>query len=160
LWRSRPPQEGPTFARRRWPFAPAAHWPLAAGISFVDWRLIPFAISIFVVGLAVAFLLGNLRNALQAGLGLALAVGGSATVVYEIPGHTVAMLVFILWGAKIRCALREITDLQAGRDFWHPTRYAGARSARRGDCDRAASPERASRARARDVSTISRRMRP
>jgi signal transduction histidine kinase len=85
----------PTFARRRWPFAPAAHWPLAAGISFVDWRLIPFAISIFVVGLAVAFLLGNLRNNVQAGLGLAFAVGGSATVVYEIPGHSVAMLVFI-----------------------------------------------------------------
>ncbi|MDX6409423.1 MAG: hypothetical protein QOE13_2494 [Gaiellaceae bacterium] len=85
----------PTFARRRWPFAPAAHWPLAAGISFVDWRLIPFAISIFVVGLAVAFLLGNLRSPVQSGLGLALAVGGSATVVYEIPGHTVAMLVFI-----------------------------------------------------------------
>jgi signal transduction histidine kinase len=85
----------PTFARRRWPFAPAAHWPLAAGISFVDWRLIPFAISIFVVGLAVAFLLGNLRNNVQAGLGLAFAVGGSATVVYEIPDHSVAMLVFI-----------------------------------------------------------------
>ena len=85
----------PTFARRRWPFAPAAHWPLAAGISFVDWRLIPFAISIFVVGLAVAFLLGNLRNNVQAGLGLALAVGGSATVVYEIPGHSVAELIFI-----------------------------------------------------------------
>jgi signal transduction histidine kinase len=85
----------PTFARRRWPFAPAAHWPLAAGISFVDWRLIPFAISIFVVGLAVAFLLGNLRNNVQAGLGLALAVGGSATVVYKIPGHSVAELIFI-----------------------------------------------------------------
>jgi signal transduction histidine kinase len=85
----------PTFARRRWPFAPAAHWPLAAGISFVDWRLIPFAISIFVVGLAVAFLLGNLRNNVQAGLGLALAVGGSATVVYQIPGHSVAELIFI-----------------------------------------------------------------
>src|SRR5438477_12609018 len=26
-----------------------------------------------------------------------------------------------VWGAKIRCALREIGDLQAGREFWHPT---------------------------------------
>jgi hypothetical protein len=26
-----------------------------------------------------------------------------------------------VWGAKIRCALREISDLQAGRYFWHPT---------------------------------------
>jgi signal transduction histidine kinase len=85
----------PVFARRWLPFAPAAHWPLAAGISFVDWRLIPFAISIFVVGLAVAFLLGNLRDPVQAGIGLAMAVAGSGTVVYKIPGHSAAMLVFI-----------------------------------------------------------------
>jgi signal transduction histidine kinase len=85
----------PLLARRRLPFAPAAHWLLAVGISFVDWRLIPFAISVFVVGLVAAFLLGNLRDPVQAGIGLAFAVGGSATVVYKIPGHTAAMLVFI-----------------------------------------------------------------
>jgi hypothetical protein len=27
-----------------------------------------------------------------------------------------------VWGAKTRCAPREIGDLQAGRYFWHPTR--------------------------------------
>jgi esterase/lipase len=27
-----------------------------------------------------------------------------------------------LWGAKTRCAPREIGDLQAGRYFWHPHR--------------------------------------
>src|SRR5213083_2488686 len=85
----------PIVARRRFPFAPAAHWLLAAGISFVDWRLIPFAISIFVVGLVAAFLLGNLRDPVQAGIGLALVIGGPATVVYRIPGHTAAMLIFI-----------------------------------------------------------------
>ncbi len=85
----------PIIARRWFPFAPAAHWLLAAGISFVDWRLIPFAISIFVVGLVAAFLLGNLRDPLQAGIGLALVIGGPATVVYKIPGHTAAMLIFI-----------------------------------------------------------------
>jgi len=85
----------PIAARRRFPFAPAAHWLLAAGISFVDWRLIPFAISIFVVGLVAAFLLGNLRDPVQAGIGLALVIGGPATVVYKIPGHTTAMLIFI-----------------------------------------------------------------
>ena len=85
----------PITARRRFPFAPAAHWLLAAGISFVDWRLIPFAISIFVVGLVAAFLLGNLRDPVQAGIGLALVIGGPATVVYKIPGHTTAMLIFI-----------------------------------------------------------------
>jgi signal transduction histidine kinase len=85
----------PTLARRRFPFAPASHWLLAAGISFVDWRLIPFAISIFVVGLVVAFLLGNLRDPVQTGIGLALVIGGSGTVVYKIPGHSTAELVFI-----------------------------------------------------------------
>jgi signal transduction histidine kinase len=85
----------PIAARRRFPFAPAAHWLLAAGISFVDWRLIPFAISIFVVGLVAAFLLGNLRDPVQAGIGLALVIGGPVTVVYKIPGHTAAMLIFI-----------------------------------------------------------------
>ena len=85
----------PIIARRWFPFAPAAHWLLAAGISFVDWRLIPFAISIFVVGLVAAFLLGNLRDPVQATVGLAFVVAGPATVVYKIPGHTAAMLIFI-----------------------------------------------------------------
>jgi signal transduction histidine kinase len=85
----------PILARRLFPFAPAAHWLLAAGISFIDWRLIPFAISIFVVGLVAAFLLGNLRDPVQTVIGLALVVGGPATVVYKIPGHTAAMLIFI-----------------------------------------------------------------
>jgi signal transduction histidine kinase len=84
------------FARRRFPFAaPTAYWLLAAGISFVDWRLIPFAVSLFVVGMAVAFLIGNLRNAVQAGIGLAVVLGGAAIIVYNIPGHSAAELVFI-----------------------------------------------------------------
>jgi signal transduction histidine kinase len=86
----------PIFARRRFPFAgPAAYWLLAAGISFADWRLIPFAVSLFAVGMADAFLLGNLRAARQAGIGLAVVVGGAAIVVYNIPGHSAAELVFI-----------------------------------------------------------------
>ena len=86
----------PIFLRRRFPFAaPAAYWLLAAGISVVDWRPIPFAVSLFPIGLTVAFLLGNLRNALKAGIGLAVVVVGSAIVVYEIPGHSTAELVFI-----------------------------------------------------------------
>src|SRR5438552_8592356 len=86
----------PLFARRRFPFAaPAAYWLLSVIVSFVDWRLIPFAVSLFVVGLAAAFLLGNLRNPLQAAIGLVVAVGGSAIVTYKIPGHSVDELVFI-----------------------------------------------------------------
>jgi signal transduction histidine kinase len=85
----------PIVARRWFPFAPVAHWLLAMGISFVDWRLIPFAISIFVVGLVAAFLLGNLRDPMQAALGLAFVVAGPVTVVYQIPGHSTAELIFI-----------------------------------------------------------------
>jgi signal transduction histidine kinase len=86
----------PIFARRRFPFgAPVAYWVLAVAVSFIDWRVIPFAVSLFVVGLAAAFLLGNLRNAYQAGIGLAIAVAGSAIVTYNISGHSVDELVFI-----------------------------------------------------------------
>ncbi|HKR98346.1 MAG TPA: hypothetical protein VJU79_02415, partial [Candidatus Dormibacteraeota bacterium] len=41
----------PIFARRRFPFAgPAMYWLLAAGISFVDPLLIPYADALFPVG--------------------------------------------------------------------------------------------------------------
>ncbi len=86
----------PVFARRWFPFAgPAAYWLLAVGISFVDPLLIPYPESLFPMQLAVAFLLGNLRDVRRAGLGLAIVVGAVATVVYKIPGHSVAQLVFI-----------------------------------------------------------------
>jgi signal transduction histidine kinase len=86
----------PLFARRRFPFAaPAAYWLLAAGISFADGSLIPFAQSLFVVGMAVAFLLGNLRNPYKAGIGLLIVIGSAATIVYNIPSHSTAELVFV-----------------------------------------------------------------
>jgi signal transduction histidine kinase len=86
----------PVFARRRFPFAgPAAFWLLAAGVSFVDPLLIPYANAFFAIGIAVAFLLGNLRDARKAGLGLAVIVGADATLVYNIPGHSVDQLILI-----------------------------------------------------------------
>jgi signal transduction histidine kinase len=79
----------PIFARRRFPFgAPLAYWVLAAAISFYDGLLIPFIGSLGVVGLATAFMLGNLRNGLKAGIGLAVVTVGIVTVVYNIPGTT------------------------------------------------------------------------
>jgi signal transduction histidine kinase len=84
------------FTRRRFPFAgPTAYWLLAAGISFIDWQLIPFMQSLFPIGMAVAFLLGNLRNALQAAIGLAVVLGSAAIIVYKIPGHPTSELVFV-----------------------------------------------------------------
>jgi signal transduction histidine kinase len=86
----------PIFARRWFPFAgPAAYWLLAAGISFVDPLLIPYPEALFPLGLAAAFLLGNLRDLRQAGVGLAVVIGATATLVYNIPGHSVDQLVFI-----------------------------------------------------------------
>jgi signal transduction histidine kinase len=86
----------PIFARRRFPFAgPAMYWLLAAGISFVDPRLIPYATGLFLLGMAVAFLLGNLRDARRAGIGLAVVVGSAATIVLNIPQPSASQLVFI-----------------------------------------------------------------
>jgi signal transduction histidine kinase len=70
-------------------------WLLGAGISFVDPLLIPYANAIFAIGIADAFLLGNLRDARKAGLGLAVIVGADATLVYNIPGHSVDQLILI-----------------------------------------------------------------
>jgi signal transduction histidine kinase len=102
-------------ARRRFPFAgPAAYWVLAAGISFVDWNLLPFMQSFFPIGMAAAFLLGNVRDPVKAAVGLAVVLTSSAIIVYEIPGHPTSLLVFlpiefgISWLAGY--ALRERAD--------------------------------------------------
>jgi signal transduction histidine kinase len=86
----------PIFARRRFPFAgPAVYWLVGAGITFVDPLLLPYPRALFIVGMADAFLLGNLRDSRKAGIGLAIVVGSAATLVYNIPGHSVSNLVFI-----------------------------------------------------------------
>ncbi len=86
----------PLFTRRWFPFgAPAAYWILAAALSFVDGVLIPSVESLFLVGLASAALLGNLRDARQAWTGLAIVLAGIAAVVYNIPGRTTAELILI-----------------------------------------------------------------
>ena len=91
-----PVMVAPILARHRWPFGgPAAYWLLTVGVAFIDWRLIPFAVSLFVIGLAVAFLLGNLRNPFKAGAGLALVLVCPAIVTHQIPGHSLDELIFI-----------------------------------------------------------------
>jgi signal transduction histidine kinase len=102
----------PLFARRRFHFAaPAAYWVVAAALTFVDGLLIPFMVSLFPVGLASAFLLGNVRDSRRAWTGLAIVLGSITTVVYNIPGHLTAELIFIpvdfgiAWAAGF--ALRE-----------------------------------------------------
>ena len=87
----------PLLARRRFPFAgPAVYWLLATALTFVDGLLIPFIGSLGVVGLAAAFLLGNLRDDAKAGIGLAIVLGCIVIVVSNIPGpQSASDLIFI-----------------------------------------------------------------
>jgi signal transduction histidine kinase len=87
----------PLFTRRRFPIAaPAAYWILAAGLTFVDAFLVTFPDSLNVVGIATAFLLGNLRDRRLAAIGLVIVVASIVTVVYNIPGpQPVSWLIFI-----------------------------------------------------------------
>ena len=86
----------PLLARRRLPFAaPAVVWLLGAAISFVDGRLPVFNGATLAVGLAAALLLGNLADGRQARVGLLIAVGGAAIVVYNDPTHSAGEFVFI-----------------------------------------------------------------
>ncbi len=86
----------PLLGRRRFPFAaPASVWLLGAALSFVDGRLVVFTASVYVAGLAAAFLLGNLGDAVQARLGLAVVLGGAAIVVYNDPDHASGELIVI-----------------------------------------------------------------
>ena len=86
----------PLLTRRWFPFgAPAAYWILALALSFIDGLLIPSIESLFLVGLASAGLLGNLRDARQAWIGLVLVLAGITAVVYNIPGRSTAELILI-----------------------------------------------------------------
>jgi signal transduction histidine kinase len=84
------------LGRRRLPFAaPAALWLMAAALSFLDGRVVVFVASIYIAGLAASLLLGNLRDAFQARLGLAIVVASALVVVYNDPRHTAGEFVFI-----------------------------------------------------------------
>ncbi|MDX6325200.1 MAG: hypothetical protein QOK15_1554 [Nocardioidaceae bacterium] len=74
--------------RDRYPFgAPAVVWLASAALSFVDGELITSQGAVFLVGLAAALLLGNLRNDVQGRIGLGLVVTGAVVIVYNDPTH-------------------------------------------------------------------------
>jgi signal transduction histidine kinase len=82
--------------RRPFPFgAPAAFWLLGAALSFVDGELIPFPAGIYLAGMAAAFLLGNLRDARLARIGLLVVVGSAAIIIYNLPDRSAGEFVFI-----------------------------------------------------------------
>ena len=72
------------------------YWLLAAaGLRSSTAAADPVHDALFVLGMVVAFLLGNLRDVRRAALGLAVVVVGAATIVYNVPGHPASQLVFI-----------------------------------------------------------------
>ena len=103
------------LTRRRFPFgAPAALWLLAAAVSFVDGRLVVFSVSVYVAGMAAALLLGNLPDARQGRVGLAVVLGAAAIIVYNEPDHNagefafVPVLFAIAWLAGFALRGREV----------------------------------------------------
>ena len=128
----------PLFARRWFPFAaPATYWLLAIGLSFVDGRLVTFPRGVYILGMATAFLLGNLRDPLKARLGLAIVVAGAAIIVYNLPAHSAAEQVFIplvfaiswLAGFALRERAEEAEAAQARADQAERDREVAARIA-------------------------------
>jgi signal transduction histidine kinase len=117
----------PLFLRRRFPFAgPAGYFVLAAALSYIDPLLVPFIGSLGVVGLAAAFMLGYLRNSLQAVLGLVLILGSLVIIVYKIPGaQTVGDFIFVPlrfavalvagYAVRVRSEQAEAAEVRADR---------------------------------------------
>ena len=99
LWFAVPACAGIVLAllgRRRFPFgAPVAAWTLAAAVSFVDGLLTVDNFSVFAAAMAASLLLGNLADAVQGRIGLAVVLGGSAIVVYNDPGHAAGDYIFV-----------------------------------------------------------------
>ncbi len=84
----------PLLGRHRFPAAaPAATWLVASVLSFLDGELVVFSASATIAGIAASFLLGNLRNGMQARIGLGVVLAASGLVVYNSP-HSAAELVF------------------------------------------------------------------
>jgi signal transduction histidine kinase len=84
------------LGRRRWPFAaPAFLWVAAAALSFIDGRLVVYAITAQLAGIAAAVLLGLVPDAFQSRVGLAVVLGCAVILLYNNPLHTVSSLLFL-----------------------------------------------------------------
>jgi signal transduction histidine kinase len=78
----------PFFFRRRYPFgAPAAVAVILTAISFVDAGLVNDDFITFMSGMAAAFLLGMLKDRLQAATGLAVIYAASALIAHSQGDH-------------------------------------------------------------------------
>jgi signal transduction histidine kinase len=112
----------PLLGRRRFPFAaPAAVWVVSGAISFVDGSLPTAHPSVFAAGMAAAFLLGGLSDAVRGRLGLAVVLGCVAAIIYNDPEQSPGELVFtpalfaIAW--LVGFALRErVVEAEAAEE--------------------------------------------
>jgi signal transduction histidine kinase len=112
----------PLLGRRRFPFAaPAALWLLAGAFSFADGSLAVDHGSVFAGGMAAAFLLGTVREAVQRWIGLAVVLCGTAIIVYNDPTNSPGEFLFtpalfaIAW--LVGFALRErVVEAQAAEE--------------------------------------------
>jgi signal transduction histidine kinase len=78
----------PLLMRRRFPFAaPLAVWLVAAGLSTIDGKVVTSIGVLFAAGMAAAFLLGNLQDAVEGRIGLVVTLAAAAIVVYNDPNH-------------------------------------------------------------------------
>jgi signal transduction histidine kinase len=86
----------PLLFRHRFPFAaPAAVWIIGPACTFIDDQLVVNTFTVYVAGMAAAFLLGNCADAVAARIGLVMTVVGSAIVVYNNPNRNTGDFVFI-----------------------------------------------------------------
>jgi signal transduction histidine kinase len=84
------------LARRRFPFgAPATFWMLGAALSFVDGRLIAFPVTVYLAGLAAAYLLGRLPDVVRGREGLLIVVASAAIIILNLPNATAGDVVLI-----------------------------------------------------------------
>jgi signal transduction histidine kinase len=105
----------PLLASRLFPLAaPLSVLLLAAVLSFVDGRLVVFAVGVLVAGIAAALRVGMLPDAHRAKLGLAVLVAGAIVIVSNDPrrttGEFVSIPVLLVAGWFAGRALRERAD--------------------------------------------------
>jgi signal transduction histidine kinase len=114
------------IGRRWWPFgAPVALWLLAAALSFADGRLVVYSTTVMLAGTTAAFLLGNLPDTRQRGIGLAVLMCAAVIVSFNDPAHANGdlflqpALFVIAWlagyGLRGRAAQAEAAEQRAAR---------------------------------------------
>jgi signal transduction histidine kinase len=129
----------PLLARRRFPFsAPVAVLLLASAFSFVDGRIVTFSFGLFIAVLGAVLLIGMVRDRLQAGLGLLIAIGAEVVVGVNDPQGagasdyiSLAILFSIVWvaGFALSSKLTQVARAEARAAQLEREREENARNA-------------------------------